>query len=59
MKKGGLEKRRISATGRFPLPSLKETSRLSPVYSGLLGEAGRVRVNEWEVLKMKVQPPAA
>ena len=32
-KKGGLEKRRISAMGRFLLPSLKETSRLFPVYS--------------------------
>jgi hypothetical protein len=24
-----------------------------------LGEAGLVRVNEWEVLKMKIRPPAA
>ncbi len=24
-----------------------------------MGEASRVRVNEWEVLKMKVRPPAA
>src|ERR1700674_3416615 len=32
MEKGGSEKRRISATGRFLLPSLKETSRLFPVY---------------------------
>jgi len=24
-----------------------------------LGEAGAVRVNEWEVLKMKIRPPAA
>ena len=24
-----------------------------------LREAGRVRVNEWEVLKLKVRPPAA
>jgi putative transposase len=24
-----------------------------------LGEAGPVRVNEWEVLKMKIRPPAA
>jgi putative transposase len=24
-----------------------------------LGERGRVRVNEWEVLKMKIRPPAA
>jgi hypothetical protein len=23
-----------------------------------LGEAGRVRVNEWEALKMKIRPPA-
>jgi hypothetical protein len=30
--KGSSEKRRISATGRFLLPSFKETSRLSPVY---------------------------
>jgi len=24
-----------------------------------LGEAGPVRVNEWDVLKMKIRPPAA
>jgi hypothetical protein len=24
-----------------------------------LGEAGLVRVNEWEVLTMKIRPPAA
>ena len=24
-----------------------------------LGEAGLVRVNEWDVLKMKIRPPAA
>ena len=35
MKKGGSEKRRISATGRFLLPSLEETSRLSPPRFGL------------------------
>jgi uncharacterized protein (DUF4415 family) len=35
MEKGGSEKRRISATGRFPLPSVKETSR--PV-TGLFSE---------------------
>jgi putative transposase len=23
------------------------------------GEAGRVKVNEWQVLKMKIRPPAA
>ena len=33
--------------------------RWSSFRAYFLREAGRVRVNEWEVLKMKMPPPAA
>jgi REP-associated tyrosine transposase len=36
-----------------------ELWRWSSFRSYYLGEAGLVRVNEWEVLKMKIRPPAA
>jgi len=36
-----------------------ELRRWSSFRAYFLGEAGLVRVNEWEVLKMKIRPPAA
>jgi putative transposase len=36
-----------------------ELWRWSSFRAYFLGEAGLVRVNEWEVLKMKIRPPAA
>ncbi len=36
-----------------------ELWRWSSFRAYFLGEAGRVRVNEWEVLRMKIRPPAA
>jgi len=36
-----------------------ELWRCSSFRSYFLGETGLVRVNEWEVLKMKMRPPAA
>ena len=36
-----------------------ELWRWSSFRAYFLGETGRVRVNEWEVLKMKIRPPAA
>jgi hypothetical protein len=56
----------------FPFPSLKSYSAVCGFWGAgqkcamsgapgayALGEAGPVRVNEWEVLKMKIRPPAA
>jgi putative transposase len=36
-----------------------ELWRWSSFRAYFLGEAGRVRVNQWDVLKMKIRPPAA
>ena len=36
-----------------------ELWRWSSFRAYFLGETGPVRVNEWEVLKMKIRPPAA
>jgi len=36
-----------------------ELWRWSSYRSYFLGEAGPVKVNDWEVLKMKIRPPAA
>lgn len=33
--------------------------RWSSYRAYFLGEAGAVRVNDWDVLKMKIRPPAA
>jgi len=41
------------------LVSSPELWRWSSFRDYFLGEAGPVRVNEWEVLKMKIRPPAA
>ncbi len=41
------------------LAASPELWRWSSVRAYLLGKAGRVRVKEWEVLKMKTRPPAA
>jgi putative transposase len=61
--------------GRIKVESLLRYMHRNPVTRGLvaspeqwfwssfrayfLGETGLVRVNEWEVLKMKLRPPAA
>jgi len=36
-----------------------EVWRWSSFRAYVLGEAGPVRVNEWDALKMKIRPPAA
>jgi putative transposase len=41
------------------LAASPELWRWSSFRAYFLGEAGQVRVNEWEVLKMKIRPPAA
>ncbi|MBZ5613004.1 MAG: transposase [Acidobacteriia bacterium] len=44
---------------RRSLVASPELWRWSSFRAYFLGEAGPVRVNEWEVLKMKIRPPAA
>lgn len=41
------------------LAASPELWRWSSFRAYFLGEAGRVRVNGWEALKMKIRPPAA
>ena len=41
------------------LVELPELWRWSSYRAYALGEAGAVKVNEWQVLKMKIRPPAA
>jgi len=41
------------------LAASPELWRWSSFRSYFLGEVGRVRINEWEVLKLKIRPPAA
>jgi hypothetical protein len=41
------------------LVAIPELWRRSSFRSYFLGEADPVRVNDWEVLKMKIRPPAA
>ena len=41
------------------LVELPEQWKWSSYHAYALGEAGAVKVNEWQVLKMKIRPPAA
>jgi hypothetical protein len=45
---------------KFRLGS-KKTLEERPTFPGRVarGEAGQVRINDWQVLKMKIRPPAA